>query len=599
MATYINPGLDASGNNNTWTTNNINWTSSGVTFDTMTDVPTNTNATTANFCVLNPLFISKQSSWTLANGNLQATPNVSGAGYTVTFATIAVSSGKIYAEFIVSAVGAAGIHSALGMGVNNSPEVFEGTGDIALNQTGTGGYYLQLNNGNKNENGGTASYGSAIAVNDVINFAFDLDNGKIYWGKNGTWFASGDPAAGTNPAFSSIPSGTYSIGLQDYSATGYPCTWQANFGQRGFLYTPPSGFVALNTFNLPTPTIGATASTQANKYFDAALYTGTNSTLTITNSGGLKPDFIWIKSRSNATTHNLADTNRGISKFLFSNGTGAEQTATAGTGITSVNSNGFTLGTDTSTSGNTNTSGYTFVGWQWAANGGTNITNTNGSVTSSVSANTSAGFSVVTYTAQSSGTATMGHGLGVAPAMIIVKSRTVSPSGWNVYHRSLGATKVIYLNSTDAESTSSGNWNNTAPTSTVFTGGTGFANGGNMVAYCFSAVQGYSAMGSYTGNGSTDGVFVYTGFRPKYVLIKNASASGNDWKVFDTARNTANPETLVLYPNLSNAEDTNTGIDFTANGFKLRDNGSSLNGSGNTMIYYAVAENPFKYSLGR
>ena len=327
------------------------------------------------------------------------------------------------------------------------------------------------------------------------------------------------------------------------------------------------------------------------EYFNVVTYTGTGSTQSITGVG-FQPDFVWTKARSSAESHRLYDSVRGATKSLFTNSTNAESTESQA--LTSFDADGFTLG-----SGAPNTSGVTYVAWCWKANG-SGSSNTAGSITSTVSANTTSGFSVVTYTGTGSN-ATVGHGLGVVPKMIIAKSRSISGSSWPVYTQAVGATATLFLERTDAPYTNSIYWNNTSPTSSVFSiGTTGNLNssGGTYVAYCFSEVSGYSKFGSYTGNGSTDGPFIYTGFKPRYVLFKNSSTSV-DWKIFDAARNTYNVVTQVLYPNLSNAEDANTGLDFTSNGFKVRDNGTAFNGNGNTIIYACFAENPFKYSLAR
>jgi len=336
---------------------------------------------------------------------------------------------------------------------------------------------------------------------------------------------------------------------------------------------------------------------------DATTYTGTNATLNISNadlgSAGFKPDLTWIKVRSTTADHDLVDTTRGISQYLNSSASRAQQAATAGTGLTAFNSNGFTLGTEISTFGSTNASAATYVAWQWNANGGTTSSNTNGSVTSTVQANTTAGFSIVTYTAPTSGAFTVGHGLGVAPAFIITKSTNTAGYAWATYHQSIGNTQVLYLNRTDASATDSTAWNNTSPTSSVFTVGTGWVGSGiNYVAYCWAPVAGFSQFGSYTGNGSTDGPFIYTGFQPKFLLIKNTSISGGtNWVLHDTARSTYNSTTAELYPNSSAAEATGAAIDVLSNGFKCRDaGGQGTNSSGGTYIYAAFAANPFKYS---
>jgi hypothetical protein len=336
----------------------------------------------------------------------------------------------------------------------------------------------------------------------------------------------------------------------------------------------------------------------------ATTYTGNGSTQTITNTVGstsFQPDFVWIKLRNQAGDyHNLFDSVRGIYKRIFSNDTQAENTNTDT--LTAFNSNGFSVGTN----GNVNTNAINIIGWQWKA-GTTSVTNTNGSITSTVNAGATQGFSVVTYTGTGS-SATVGHGLGVAPSMIICKARGQAEN-WAVYHSSLSnaVNVALFLNLTNAvSSASNAYWNSTAPSSTVFSVNTATTtNAANtMVAYCFSAVAGYSAFGSFTGNGSADGPFVYTGFRPAFVMAKLSSATG-DWNIVDDMRQTYNDASgnPVLRANTSGTEedvDTMQGqMDILSNGFKLRSNNSSLNASGGTIIYAAFAKNPFKYALAR
>jgi hypothetical protein len=342
---------------------------------------------------------------------------------------------------------------------------------------------------------------------------------------------------------------------------------------------------------------------------DATLYTGNATTNTITNAGGFQPDLVWMKSRGNNYSHVLYDAVRGTgtSKALYSDATSAEGADTTLQNLTSFNSNGFSLGATSSTN-IINSSGGSFVGWQWRASNATGVSNTAGSITSTVSANTTAGFSVVTYTGNNVAGATIGHGLGVAPSMIIVKKRNTT-GDWPVYHSSVGNTGGLYLDLTLATQTTASLWNNTSPTSTVFSvGGGGVSGSGDVnanastyVAYCFSEVAGYSKFGSYTGNGSTDGTFVYLGFRPKYVLIKRTD-SASEWYCRDSVRDTYNPVNNTLFPNTSAAEENWAGaypIDLTSNGFKLRTSVAGFNASGGTFIYMAFAENPFKYSLAR
>ena len=330
------------------------------------------------------------------------------------------------------------------------------------------------------------------------------------------------------------------------------------------------------------------------KVMQAVLYMGTGATQTI--AVGFQPDLVWIKSRSAATDNKLTDSVRGATKALISNSTGAETTDT--NGITAFTSNGFTLGSDSVY----NTNGATYVAWCWQAGQGSSSSNTSGSITSTVSVNASAGFSVVTYTGNQT-LSTVGHGLGVAPALIIFKARN-NVINWLVYHQSVGATKALYLNLTDAAFTTSGFFNNTAPTSSVFTVNVALENNGNpypMVAYCWTPIAGFSAFGSYTGNGSTDGPFVYLGFRPKFVMVKGASVDVTNWFLHDTARATYNVDQLNLFPNGSTAElsDALYSLDELANGFKLRTANSQTNTSGGTYIYMAFAENPLKNALAR
>ena len=267
--------------------------------------------------------------------------------------------------------------------------------------------------------------------------------------------------------------------------------------------------------------------------------------------------------------------------------------------FTSFNSNGFTVGS--SSDGNTNLSTYTYVGWQWKANGTPAVTNTSGSIPSTISANTTAGFSIVTYTGTGA-LATVGHGLGVAPKMIIVKQRNTT-GDWAVYNANLsgGANNQLLLNSTAAAPGASTFWGN-LPTSSVFsvwTSATTNTSGGTYVAYCWAEIPGFSKFGSYTGNGSTDGPFVYTGFRPRWVLLKLTSSAGGAWYIYDTSRNTYNVMDLYLRPDATDAETTFVTIDSLSNGFKVRTTSTQFNGSGSTYIYAAFAENPFNYSLAR
>ena len=562
-------GKDYSGNGNNWTPNNISVTA-GATYDSMTDVPTLTSATTANYPTMNPL--QKGSAVTLSDGNLLITTTL---GSAKVLSTMGMASGKYYCEMTINA-------STFNYG-NAGLATFTtsfGVGSFLGDDTTS---WCYARDGNIYTNGTGTAYGNTYTVGDVIGVAFDADNGKLYFSKNGTWQNSGNPTTSTNPAVTGLSNGPYCFGQG-----AAPSNVTVNFGQRPFTYTPPTGYVALNTFNLPDSTIKNGAA-----YMAATTYTGSNSTNVVSNAVNgvsFQPDFVWAKNRSSAFDHNLLDSVRGVGKNLQSNLTAAEDSVAR---FASLDTGGFTLNGNYA---NTNQSGSTYVGWQWKA-GGTSASNTNGSITSTVSAGATQGFSVATYTGTGS-TATVGHGLGVTPSMIIVKDRSAA-TNWAVYHTSLGANSVIFLNLTNASATVSGKWG--TPNSTTFginTAGDLNASGESYVAYCFSAVAGYSAFGSFTGNGSTDGPFVYTSFRPRWILIKRTDATAN-WRVLDTSRDTSNVESLELYPSLANAEGTFVALDGLSNGFKIRNNDATYNASGGTYIYACFAENPFKNSLAR
>jgi hypothetical protein len=324
---------------------------------------------------------------------------------------------------------------------------------------------------------------------------------------------------------------------------------------------------------------------------DVALYTGNGSTQTISGLG-FSPDLVWIKARSAAYNHELYDTVRGALQYLSSSTTSAE--STLANSLTAFGSDGFSVGSQVGSNG----SGTTFAAWTWDA-GSSTVTNTAGSITSSVRANATAGFSVVTGnfpSGDSSGT--IGHGLGVKPGLIFLKSRA-SAEDWFVHHSALAANQALLLNSTAAIQTSTAYWNNQLPTSTVFSIGGALSNG-NFVAYCFAPVAGYSSAFSITGNGSTDGPMCYLGFRPRLIIYKRTDTSGDNWFLHDTARNTYNVLTGRLFPNTSGAESTNINVmDVLSNGFKLRTNDTSWNASSGTYIGFAWAESPFNYARAR
>ncbi len=580
---------DSSGNGNNWTANNISLTA-GTTYDSMIDSPTNAAGTSTgigNYATFNPLvkFSPNNSSYSSGNLGVQQTGGASGS-HACAMATIAMSSGKWYAEFSDDTA----TYDGNRFGILNINNLANYTNSNPYIGWASDGYviYKTSTNAVKENNGSSSNIGSNWTAGAIISVAVDIDNSKIWWRVNGgAWFGGGDPAAGTSPVFTIASGNTYAFAVSPYNNNGVT----ANFGQRPFSYTPPTGFKALNTYNLPAPSISNGA-----QYMAATTYTGNGTAgrvITVPNINEV--GFAWVKLRSGIDDHRLANIVTGGNKHLKSNTTDAESTGT--NVIQAFSSNTFTVGNDTSVNAN----GSTYVGWTWAANG-TGVTNNSGTITSTVSANPTAGFSIVTYTGTGAN-ATVGHGLGVAPSMIILRARSIVEN-WPTWHTGLtSAAYVLTLNTTNAQASVPSVFNSTAPTSSVFSVGT--SSGANQssatyVAYCFSAVSGYSAFGKYTGNGSADGPFIYTGFRPRFIMIKNSTAI-NNWGIIDTSRDTYNGAFTRLHPNLSQADNTGAGvvIDVLSNGFKCRNSDALENQSGQTMIYAAFAENPFSIARAR
>jgi len=541
-------GKDSSGNGNNWTPNNISVTS-GVTYDSMLDVPTmwaDGGNGRGNYATLNPLDFTTVG--TISEANLRFTQSSSAARSGRS--SIGVSSGKWYWEVI-------------NLGGNNSFGVQNATASLGTYCGGDANGWSYFIDGNKYNNNTATSYGASYTTNDVIGIALDMDAGTLTFYKNGT-------SQGT--AFSSL-SGTLFPAFSTSSVSSV--TFVANFGQRPFAYTPPTGFKALNTQNLPDATIK-----KGNAYFDVALQTGSTSSRTVSGLG-FQPNLVWMKNRAGSANRRwvLIDSVRGVNKTLCSNLVDAEVTSQSDL-LTAFNSDGFTIGADAGLYGwNGYVESYVHFAWKESA---------------------SAGFDIVTYTGNGS-TQNIAHSLGVAPSMIITARRSSGGAYWGVYHAALGNTKALYMQATDAAATSANFWNNTSPTSSVFTVGSsaqGNTSAATYVAYLFAEVAGYSKFGSYTGNGSTDGPFVYCGFRPRYILVK-CSSGVESWYTFDSARDTYNVTGNLLVPNQSLAESTFSSFDLLSNGFKVRTTNSLNNTNGATYIYAAFAENPFKNSLAR
>ena len=565
-------GYDYSGNSNNWTANNVSVTS-GTTYDSMTDVPTLTSEDAANYATLNPL--DKYSSTIgTSEANLKLI-STSGGAYQQIRNTFGMSSGKWYMEWVLVSQGTAG-RTGASLVKSNSPLsgaagsdlyswVYHATGSAYFNNT-----TIALSTG-------------ALALGDLVMYAFDVDTGSFWMGKNGTWANSGNPTTGANPLYTGLTADAFFFGGWAYNTSDVVAM---NFGQRPFAYTPPTGFKSLNTYNLPDSTVE-----DGSEYFNTVLATGNASTQSITGVG-FQPDFVWLKVRSAAVNHISYDAVRGADNYLVPNLTNAEGSG-GGQGLTSFDTDGFTLGNI-----NPNSSGsYTFVAWNWKANG-SGVSNTDGIITSTVSANTTAGFSIVSWTNQGTNTDTVGHGLGVAPKIYISKKASTT-GDWFVFYSFVdGSHDYLLLNSSQAAV----NHSIALPTSTVFT--TGAGNTDRYITYCFAEVEGFSKFGFYTGNGSANGPFSYLGFRPAFVMIKSTGV-GTRWIIWDAARDTYNVADKTLAPNFNAEEFVNPPywyVDLLSNGFKVRgyQSGDTENNyPGSTYIYMAFAENPFKNALAR
>ena len=586
--TYYN---DKSGNGNNFSATNL------ATTDVMLDSPTN------NFATLNPL--RKTGTFTATNfqqGNLYAYIYSSG-NYPDIMSTITMpeGSGKYYCEAHYKPFTESGANARFGI---RNADKYENP--VGYNS----GYYdyewyiiNESGDSKKRNNDTSTSYGTwfedASVATEIVGIAYDSDNGKVWFHKNGTW--QGDPSAGTGEAFSGI-TGNIAFSFTDSWNGSYH---RINFGQDSsfqgqetaqgntddnnigdFYYTPPTGFLALCTANLPDPAV------IPSEHFNTVLYTGTGNSQSITGVG-FQPDMNWIKNRGDSCKHQIHDIVTGVTAgCLYPNTTEALDTPY---GFTSFDSDGFT--THASNAGCQSNSGGSYVSWNWKANG-SGVSNTNGSITSTVSANQDAGFSIVGYTGDGSSSASIGHGLSSAPELVIYKNR-IDVNNWLVLSTAPGTHSYAYLNLTNHFGTAG----QTAPSSTLlYPGNSGIANGSgdSIIAYCFHSVPGYSKIGSYIGNGNADGAFIYTGFRPAYVMIKYASdPSSTGWLIYDTARDTYNPLNRLLYANSSEADNNIGAIDYLSNGFKYRNDWGAYNDSGDTYIYMAFAEQPFKYTNAR
>ena len=600
-------GADTSGNDNHFAASNI------TASDVVTDSPTNNFATINSLS--NPSTVTSGN--TFSEGNLKLAFSTAAGTFPSVLGTFPMVTGKWYWEFsydydsnINAGFGVYNQTTGLTTDYGGSQSGLDDAGFAIFRTSVIQKAYL---------NTLTTVHSSSFADPIIIGVMFDADNGKLYIKfanaelagqtiSNGTTifdtFTTGKlymPAIYHGDGGSGTKTGTiYANFGQDSSFSGSQ-TAQGNTDANGkgdFYYAPPSGYLALCTANLPDPvkTIDPAQGGSPQDYFNSTLYTGTGSLLAVTT--GFQPDWTWIKSRNATDQHVVQDSVRG-NFILYPDSTQTEG-ATGGGWVTET-STGFTADAN----GPINTSGDTYVAWNWKA--GTAFSNDAsatgvGSIDSSGSVNTDVGFSIISYT---STTGTVAHGLGVAPNVIIIKPRN-NTDQWTVGHDSLATSDAwnygIPLNTTAAKQTNSGFWNNTAPTSSVFSTGS-WNNSYNIIAYCFASVDGYSKFGSYEGNSNADGPFVYTGFRVAWLLIKKINST-DDWAIHDSKRvdygTNSNPIDDYLKPNSTAVEgDDGASVDFLSNGFKWRINSGMRNNSGDTYIYMAFAEQPFKYANAR
>ena len=589
-------GADTSGETNHLSVTNL------VAGDVMADSPTN------NFATFNPLNLPAAA--VLSEGNLKFTQT---SNDRAAIGNMAISSGKWYYEVYYTA--------------NSNPEagLVQIKDDYANSgATGASNKFLYITNGTSFRTPAwtatDATNVSAQTSETILGFAVDADNDKAFISVNGTYINSGDPAAGSNPQatfdsdwvtqtgggivpFIGIYTGTSAdvrINFGQDSSFAGAKTAQGNADGNGigdFFYAPPSGFLTLCSANFTDPEIGPNQSEQADDNFNIVLYTGDGETSQNITGVGFDPDFTWIKSRSaNDGHHSLINSVAG-DRALNSN----QDIAEYGVGPFNSNANGSIDVPYYNNVYSMNTDSATYVAWNWKA--GTSFSNdasatSVGTIDSTGSVSTKAGFSIISYTGNTTSGATIAHGLSSVPQMLIVKRRTPA-NGWAVYHEALGAGKEVYLNMTQAE-TSSNFWI-TSPTSSVFSvSASDYVNTAHTyICYAFHSVEGYSKVGSYVGNGNADGPFIFTGFRPAWILMKRSDGTEN-WLIYDTERDPHNVTDEALLPNTSGSSGgSSNAMDILSNGFKFRATSGSLNASGGNYIYLAIASQPFKFSNAR
>ena len=573
-------GKDTSGNGNDFTANNFS-VSAGVGNDSMIDTPTH-NYATLNSLHWNVLYgaggTSNGADFTQANLRFVSPSSVTSPYNRATDSTISVDSGKWYYE-------ATQEHSDNGVTIG-----FSEVGSIDSNGYYTGSWGFNPFDQRYMIAGTETSYGAKASNGDVLGIAFDLDNNtmQLYINNSGQGVVTGLGISGKTVVM------TAKIAF-------WTNKWVFNFGQQGFTYTPPTGYKALESSNVPPKNVPSIIRPQ--RFFDTLLYTGTGSS-NIVEGLEFSPDMIWVKGRdTNGYEHMIIDTVRGGNNSLVPNSSDAESTH-GGRSMTFY-PGGVRWNSD---SGNCNANGEDYAMWCWKAGGSSNTYNIDGIGYGTAAAagldggtidptgasvNTENGFGIYTYTGNGIAGATIAHGLGIKPAWIICKS-TSNSSDWRVYHPSLGNTTALKLNTSDQAYASTTYWNDTSPTSTTVSFGTETDLNGSSrthVMYCWAEIPGYSKFGSYTGSGVTNGTYVHLGFRPAWVLFKRSDSSSTNWFIVDIKRDTFNECTRDLFPNNSDNETNNPNfVDFLSNGFKLRTTGTAVNAG--TIIYMAFAEEP-------
>jgi hypothetical protein len=591
-------GIDRSGNNNSWTVNNMAFA------DQVVDSPTN------NFATLNPLW--QDSSITLQEGNLRSSRNAN--MNRPSFSTISLGTGKWYFEALDQYT----TGNQIGVEWEGADvETYVHTSGIkAYTWSSSGSTYAE----GVYDGGGSA--GSVASGARIRMVAYDGATGKLWGGANGTWGSSGNPAAGTNESMT-VPA-AYRDKMHFVVATENSSTSQgivANFGQDSsfaglktaqgnqdgnsigdFYYTPPTGFLALCTSNLPDATV------TPSEHFNTVLYTGDGTDDRSITGVGFQPDFTWIKGRNTTEWHHVYDAVRGANKSIYPNSTYQEESLSDT--FESFDSDGFTVGYNASYSsvfGNKASTNY--VAWNWKAGTSSNLTAGGArSIATVSSVNVDAGFEIITYTGSGTAGNTIGHSLGVAPDLLIIRRRNTANT-WTVYvPPAVDHTKKIHLEVTDAVAANGTTLNSTAPTASVITLGDDNRSNGSSdtyVMYAFAEKDGYSKFGSYVGNQDADGTFVYCGFRPAFVLIKNTVTAGEGFVIMNNKSDPSNVVGTYQTVYSAAAEQGTAGttssrsIDFVSNGFKLRGNSTEINESGDAHVFIAFAETPFKYSNAR